>query len=295
MRKEDDSRRDAVVPNGKFFRRHGIRLRKELGQHFLLDRDVSEGILLAADLDAKDTVVEIGAGVGNLTTELALRAGAVYAVEYDEALVRLLRRTTSNHKNVVVVHCDALKYHPERIQGAPKVKVVGNLPYSISKPLILRFLEWREQVVFMVLMVQDEVADRLAASPGTKAYGTLTIAVQLYMNVEKIASVPKHAFFPEPEVDSAIVKLVPYPKPAVEMDDPAFYFSLVKAAFAHRRKTLWNNLKAARFLNVPPANWLGALRDSGIEPSRRGETLSLEAYASIVNALARPKKSSKTT
>lgn len=279
-------RQKAIVPNEKFFRRHGIRLRKELGQHFLLDRTVAEEIVRAAELQAGDTVVEIGAGVGNLTTELAGWVAAVHAIEYDAGLLSILKQQTAEYENVHVVHCDALKYHPGVIEGIPKVKVVGNLPYSIATPLVLRFLEWREQLLLMVVTLQDEVADRLAASPGTKAYGTLTIAVQLHMHVERIASVPRETFFPVPRVESAIVKLVPLSRPAVEVDDLPLYFSLVKAAFAHRRKTFWNNLKAARFLDVEPARWQEAFRAGGIDPSCRGETLSLGAYATLANSIA---------
>jgi len=279
--------RNALVPNEKFLRQHGIRPRKELGQHFLLDPSVAEKILRAAELRADDTVVEIGAGVGNLTVELAERVGAVHAIEYDEALVRVLKRQIANHKNVHVVHGDALQYHLGMIGSSTKVKVVGNLPYSISTPLVLRFIEWRERVALMVLTLQKEVADRLAASPGTREYGVLTIAVQFYMHVDEVGLVPRDAFFPVPKVDSAILKLVPLHRPTVEVDDLALYFSLVKAAFAHRRKTLWNNLKAASFLNVEPARWLDALRAGEIDPSRRAETLSLEGYATLVNAIAR--------
>jgi len=197
-------RQKAIVPNGKFFRRHRIRLRKELGQHFLLDRTVAEEIVRAAELQAGDTVVEIGAGVGNLTTELAGRVGAVHAIEYDDALLSILKRQVAEYENVRVVHCDALKYHPGMIDGTPKVKVVGNLPYSIATPLVLRFLEWREQLLLMVVMLQDEVADRLVASPGTRAYGTLTIALQLHMRIERVASVPRDAFFPPTVSTSSI-------------------------------------------------------------------------------------------
>lgn len=297
--------------------RCGLAPRKGLGQNFLVDRNVLRRIIDAARLTPEDTVIEIGPGLGVLTWALADAARTVIAVEVDAGLVRWLERLLRARDNVRLVHADALEVdfhallaeHPPGPGGAGKV--IANLPYYITTPLLMRFLEEGPPLDSMVVMVQREVAQRLTARPGTKDYGALSVAVQLRADVETVGVVSPHVFFPKPAVESAVVRLKLRPLPGDVLDE-AVLFAVVRAAFGQRRKTLRNALRAAAKASGGPASeaapsprrrgrgegpgetgapWPDravedALAAAGIDGARRGETLSPAEFVRLANALA---------
>lgn len=263
-------------------REFGLRPKKRWGQHFLVSRRALTTILSAADVDPGDTVLEIGAGLGTLTVELARRAAAVVAVEIDAALLPVLRATAAAFTNVVLIHGDVMDVELGVI-AAGATKVVANLPYAVASPLIVRLLEIPAGIQTMVLTIQREVADRLNAAPGGKDYGALSVAVQFRADVEVVGRVPPSAFYPAPDVDSSIVRLRVRDRPRVTVADEAAYFRVVRAAFAQRRKTLRNTLAAG--LAITPARAEAACAAAGLDPRRRGETLSLDEFAALTVAL----------
>lgn len=266
-------------------RRFGIRPRKRFGQHFLISQRALDRILEAADLSPGDSVLEIGAGLGTLTTSLAQRAGSVIAVEVDEGLIPALRMAVSHYPNVQIVHADILelmeegrgKKEEDRLPSSFD-KVVANLPYNVASVLIVKLVETPLGLSRMVLTVQREVAARLAASPGTKAYGALSVAVQFRATVQVVDRVPATAFYPPPDVESAIVRIDVRARPAVNVTDERRFFAVVRAAFGQRRKTLRNALTG---LGIRPAAVAEACLAAGIDPQRRGETLSLQEFAAL--------------
>lgn len=270
----------------RVLRAYGLRPRKRWGQHFLVSRRALDRILEAAGLTSADAVLEVGAGLGTLTVALAQRAGRVIAVEIDPALLPPLSAAVGVFPNVTVVHADILHVDPEALlSGAtgPR-KIVANLPYNVASPLIVSLLERPLGLERMVMTVQREVAQRLAAGPGTKDYGALSVAVQFRAQAEIVGRIPPSGFFPSPDVESAIVRLVVRPAPPVQVTDEAAFFRVVRAAFAQRRKTLRNTVAAV--LALPPAQVEAACREAGIDPRRRGETLTLAEFAALTEALA---------
>lgn len=269
---------------------HGFRIKKRLGQNFLVDRNVLNKILEATALCAGDNVLEIGPGVGTVTTALAEAGAKVVAVEVDQALVSILSEVLCGFDNVVVIHSDILALDlPRFLQesfGNAKVKVVGNLPYYITTPVITKLIEARSQLERIVLMVQKEFAERMTSQPGTKEYGSMTVFVQFYVSVEIVAYVSKNVFFPPPDVSSAIVRLTPRAKPPVEVPSEQAFFDVVHCAFGQRRKTLLNSLSDCPALGLSKAEIASILRKASIESSRRPETLSLEEFARITWSLA---------
>lgn len=268
----------------ELIQRAGIQLKKGLGQHFLVDQGVVRGIVRLAALTREDTVLEVGPGLGSLTIALAEAAGKVIALEKDEKLYGLLQERLASYPQVEWVRGDALFFDYASLE--PGTKVVSNLPYSIANPLLFRFLEQRGRITEMVLMFQKEVAHRLMAPPGGKEYGPLSLAVQLYCWVEKGFKVPPSAFWPRPKVDSMVVRLTLSAKPRVELANEGLFFEIVRASFAQRRKTLLNNLKRANLRRGNPSFWEEACRQGRIDPTRRGETLSLEEFAALSNYVA---------
>lgn len=272
--------------------KHGFVLKKSLGQNFLIDRNILLNIVEAAELEAADGVLEIGPGIGALTEQLARRAGSVVAIELDGRLLPILEESLAGYPNVSIVHGDVLKVDlvklfQDRFRDAERVKVVANLPYYVTTPIIMKLLEERLPISSIVVMIQKEVAERLSAGPGTKDYGSLSIAVQYYSEAETVAFVPRTAFLPQPNVDSAVVRLRLREYPSVKVEDERWFFEVVHAAFAQRRKTLANNL-LGRFLPKDRRAELEAILAScGIDPGRRGETLSLEEFARLSDALRR--------
>lgn len=274
-------------------RRYNFRTRKSLGQNFLADGNIVRKIAAAAQIAAEDLVVEIGPGLGTLTRELAANAQRVVCVEVDEALLPILRETLDDLDNVSLIHGDAMKVDFDHIvasasdglwgHGAKKYKLAANLPYYITTPLLMRLLTEKFNLDLLVIMIQLEVAARLTASPGNKDYGALSVAVQYYTVPEQVFRVPASVFIPRPEVDSAVVRLTKREKPAVSVPDEKLFFKLVKGAFGQRRKTLLNALSGAG-LGLNKGVWEEVLRNAGIDPGRRGETLSLEEFAALTRA-----------
>ncbi|MBP2639217.1 MAG: rsmA [Firmicutes bacterium] len=259
----------------------GIRLQKKLGQNFLIDSDVVERIVEAADIQPGEQVLEIGPGIGTLTQGLAEAGAAVTSIELDRHLIDILAKTLEGYDNVRVIHGDFLKLDISREIPTGRCKIIANLPYYITTPIIMRILEERMPVELLVTMVQKEVAERMVARPGTKEYGALSVAVQYYTEPEIVFIVPPTAFIPSPAVESAVIRCVIRKQPPVEVRQEKMFFRVVKAAFSQRRKTLQNCLKAAG-LAAETASLV--LETAGIDGSRRGETLSLSEFAAVANA-----------
>ena len=270
---------------------HGFTFKKSLGQNFLTEPNVLRKIVAAAEITKETNVIEVGPGIGALTEHLGQNANQVLAFEIDDRLIPVLADTLSPYPNIKVIHQDVLKADlatiiKQEFKKELPVKVVANLPYYITTPIMMHFLESGIDIAEMVVMMQKEVADRISAQPGTKAYGSLSIAVQYYMEAQLAFIVPKTVFVPQPNVDSAILKLTKRAKPAVDVTNEAEFFKLTKAAFQLRRKTLWNNLQNNYGKTPEIKEWLThSLEVAGIDPVRRGETLSLAEFAALSNAM----------
>ena len=270
--------------------KHGLSLKKSLGQHFLVDSNVLEKIVGTAQLSGRSGVIEIGPGIGALTEKLAKKARKVVAIEIDRRLLPVLQETMAEYPNVQIIHADILKTDinqviQERFCDQEDMMIVANLPYYITTPILMKLLEDRLSVRGIVCMIQKEVADRISASPGSKDYGSLSIAVRYYADAKTAFSVPPHVFMPKPNVASAVVKLVIRRNPPVLVTDEAMFFAVVRAAFSQRRKTVLNSL-AGTFKNRLDRSALeNVLKEAGIDPLRRGETLSIEEFANVSNKL----------
>ena len=271
--------------------RHGFTFKKSFGQNFLTDTNILQKIVDTAEIDDQVNVIEIGPGIGALTEFLAERAAQVMAFEIDHRLVPILADTLRGFDNVTVVNEDILKVDlAQHIQNFKNpdlpIKVVANLPYYITTPILMHLIESGIPFSEFVVMMQKEVADRISAKPNTKAYGSLSIAVQYYMTAKVAFIVPRTVFVPAPNVDSAILKMVRRPEPAVAVEDEKFFFKVSKASFTHRRKTLWNNLTGYFGKTEEVKDKLTkALDQAGLSPSVRGEALGLEEFASLSDAL----------
>ena len=271
--------------------RHGFTFKKSFGQNFLTDTNILQKIVDTAEIDDQVNVIEIGPGIGALTEFLAERAAQVMAFEIDHRLVPILADTLRDFDNVTVVNEDILKVDlAQHIQNFKNpdlpIKVVANLPYYITTPILMHLIESGIPFSEFVVMMQKEVADRISAQPNTKAYGSLSIAVQYYMTAKVAFIVPRTVFVPAPNVDSAILKMVRRPEPAVAVEDESFFFKVSKASFTHRRKTLWNNLTGYFGKAEEVKDKLTkALDQAGLSPSVRGEALSLAEFASLADAL----------
>ena len=271
--------------------RHGFTFKKSFGQNFLTDTNILQKIVDTAEIDDQVNVIEIGPGIGALTEFLAERAAEVMAFEIDHRLVPILADTLRDFDNVTVVNEDILKVDlAQHIQNFKNpdlpIKVVANLPYYITTPILMHLIESGIPFSEFVVMMQKEVADRISAQPNTKAYGSLSIAVQYYMTAKVAFIVPRTVFVPAPNVDSAILKMVRRPEPAVAVKDEPLFFKVSKASFTHRRKTLWNNLTGYFGKTDEVKDKLTkALDQAGLSPSVRGEALSLAEFASLADAL----------
>jgi 16S rRNA (adenine1518-N6/adenine1519-N6)-dimethyltransferase len=262
-------------------RRFGLSLSKRLGQNFLISEQAVDQIVASACLSPADTVLEVGPGIGTLTQGLAETGASVVAVELDARLVEVLATTLEGYDNIRVVHGDILKTDISREIKAEKYKVVANLPYYITTPIIMALLERRLPIEVLVTMVQKEVAQRMTASPGGKDYGALSVAVQYYTEPELLFDVPPTAFIPAPAVNSSVIRCTVRTTPPVDVADERLFFRVVKGAFSQRRKTLANALKTTGLSSEQIA---AILAQTQINPMRRGETLSLEEFAAIANA-----------
>lgn len=270
--------------------KYGFTFKKSLGQNFLIDQNILDRIVNAAEIGINDGVLEIGPGIGALTEKLARQADKVVAVEIDQRLLPILRDTLSAYPGVTVIHGDVLKlslrelfdHYYEKDQA---VSVVANLPYYVTTPIVMKLLEEKLPLKQIVVMIQKEVAERMTASPGGKEYGSLSIAVQYYCEPSVELVVPRQVFVPQPNVDSAVIRLKVRDKPPVAVDDEAFFFKVVQASFGQRRKTIANNLLGSFFQKGQRELLESILHSCGIDPSRRGETLSIEEYALLSNTL----------
>ena len=261
--------------------RFKLRADKKLGQNFLIDENVVHQIVAAAELSEADTVLEVGPGIGTLTQGLAESKARVVAVELDTRLLPVLATTLNGYDNVRVVHGDILKVNIMEEVGAPSFKVCANLPYYITTPIIFALLEKRLPMERLVAMVQKEVAERMAAQPGGKEYGALSVAIQYYTEPKIAFIVPPTSFIPAPAVDSAVIVCKRRVKPPVEVCDEGLFFRVVKAAFSLRRKMLSNSLKNMGIKSEQVAKWLEL---AGVDGKRRAETLSLEDFAKLTNS-----------
>lgn len=267
--------------------KYGFVFKKGLGQNFLSSQDVLEEIAIAAEIDDSG-VIEIGPGFGVLTNELAKRAKKVLALEIDERLIPILADTLGEYDNVKVINQDVLETDVKKLIeeefGGEKVSVAANLPYYITTPIITGLIEGQLPLKNLVVMVQKEVADRITAEPGSKNYGAISVLCQYYTKTELVTVVGANEFVPPPKVDSAVVKMAFRDEPAVSVKDEKLFFRTVKAAFSQRRKTLLNCLVANFPQNKEEITKI--MTSVGIEPTRRGETLSLEEFAKLSEALA---------
>jgi 16S rRNA (adenine1518-N6/adenine1519-N6)-dimethyltransferase len=270
---------------------YGFSFKKSLGQNFLIDTNILRKIVDAAEISAETGAIEIGPGIGALTEQLARRAKKVVAFEIDQRLLPILADTLSPYGNVRIIHQDVLKADIHQViadefTNVADIMVVANLPYYVTTPIIMKLLTDHLPIRGMVVMLQKEVADRLAAKPGTKDYGSLSIAVQYYTEAEVVMTVPRTVFIPQPNVDSAVIRLIKRKQPPVAVNDETFFFQVVRASFAQRRKTILNNLVN----NLPNGKAMkeqieSSLANANIDPRRRGETLTMEEFAALSNAL----------
>ena len=267
--------------------KYGFRFSKGLGQNFLTDKNIIDSIIEGSGVTADDLVIEIGPGIGVITRELAEIAHKVIAIEIDTNLLPILNETLGEFDNVKVLNEDVLKADLKAIiegEDFPgKVRVIGNLPYYITTPIIMKLLEDAPGIDTITVMMQKEVADRLKAGPGTKDCGAISLMVQYFSDITEIVKVPKTVFVPQPKVDSMVLRLDVKEKPAVEVRDPDFMFRVIKAGFGQRRKTLSNALSVLEGYSKDQIK--AALAASGIDPVRRGETLDLTEYARLSDAL----------
>ena len=262
--------------------------RKKFGQNFLIDNHILDKIIEAADITREDCVLEIGPGIGTLTQRLAEEAGEVVAVEIDKNLIPILGETLADYDNVTILNEDILKADIHKIvdeHGGRPLKVVANLPYYITTPIIMALFESRVPLQSITIMVQKEVADRMRVGPGTKEYGALSLAVQYYAKPEIITKVPAACFMPRPNVDSTVIRLTRHEKAPVEIQDEAWLFAVIRASFNQRRKTLANGIANAGNIGVNRKQVEAVLAKMGLSTSIRGEALTLEQFAELSNRL----------
>lgn len=272
--------------------KYGLQLSKSLGQNFITDRNILEKIIEGAGVEDGDMVIEIGPGIGVLTAELAERASFVTAVEIDGRLIPILEETLSEYDNIRIVNQDILKTDLGRIieesrqdgRFTGKVHIIGNLPYYITTPIIMKLLEEQIPADSITVMMQKEVADRIRSAPGSKTYGAISVAVQYYCRVTKVTDVPKESFVPRPKVESTVLNLEPLDAKAIELKDEKVFMRCIKAGFAQRRKTLLNSLASAGGMDKDKVKRI--LAAAGIDPGRRAETLTVEEFGRIANETA---------
>ena len=275
----------------EILKKYNFTFQKKFGQNFLIDTHVLDKIIAAAEITKDDFVLEIGPGIGTMTQYLAQAAGKVAAVEIDKALIPILGDTLSSYDNVMIINEDVLKVDIQKLveeeNGGRPVKVVANLPYYITTPIIMGLFEKHVPIESITVMVQKEVADRMQVGPGTKDYGALSLAVQYYASPYIVANVPPNCFMPRPKVGSAVIRLTTYDNPPVEVDDGKLMFRIIRASFNQRRKTLANGLKNAADLDIPKELIAESIESLGHGPSVRGEALTLEEFAALSNYISR--------
>lgn len=264
--------------------KYDFKFSKSLGQNFLVDESVLMDIVNSADITKEDLIIEIGPGVGTLTKELLNRAKKVCAIELDSRLIPILETEFSSFDNFTLINKDALKIDFNEVIGEENsVKIVANLPYYVTTPIVSKLLKEEYKFKSLTIMIQKEVAERMAANPNTKEYGALSILTQYYCNTEIVRRVSPNSFIPRPKVESIVIKLERLEKPSVQVEDEKMFFNLVRAAFNMRRKTLWN---ATKNLGLQKEAMEKVFVESGIDQKRRGETLTLEEFAKLANTIS---------
>lgn len=274
--------------------KYNFAFQKRFGQNFLIDTHVLEKIIAASQISKEDFVLEIGPGIGTMTQYLAEYAREVAAVEIDNTLIPILKDTLKDWDNVTVINDDILKVDIRKLalekNGGKPIKVVANLPYYITTPIIMGLFENQVPIDSITIMVQKEVADRMQVGPGTKDYGALSLAVQYYAKPEIVANVPPNCFMPRPKVGSAVIRLERYEKPPVEVSNEKLMFRIIRASFNQRRKTLVNGLKNSQELSYSREEIEEVLNECGIPLNIRGEALTLAEFASLANAFDKKRK-----
>lgn len=277
----------------EIIQKYEFMFQKKFGQNFLIDTHVLEKIISAAGITKNDCVLEIGPGIGTMTQYLAENAGHVVAVEIDRNLIPILKETLADYDNVTVINEDILRVDikalAEEYNGGKPIKVVANLPYYITTPIIMGLFESGVPIDNITVMVQKEVADRMKEGPGSKDYGALSLAVQYYAEPEIVANVPPNCFIPRPNVGSAVIRLTRHKEMPVEMKDPALMFKIIRASFNQRRKTLQNGLGNAPELPYTKEQIAAAIEEMGLTPTIRGEALSLAQFAQLSDILGEMK------
>lgn len=273
----------------EIIQKYEFMFQKKFGQNFLIDTHVLEKIISAAGITKDDCVLEIGPGIGTMTQYLAENAGHVVAVEIDRNLIPILKETLADYNNVTVINEDILRVDikalAEEYNGGKPIKVVANLPYYITTPIIMGLFESGVPIDNITVMVQKEVADRMKEGPGSKDYGALSLAVQYYAEPEIVANVPPNCFIPRPNVGSAVIRLTRHKEMPVEVKDPALMFKIIRASFNQRRKTLQNGLGNASELPYTKEQIAAAIAEMGLTPTIRGEALSLAQFAQLSDIL----------
>lgn len=273
----------------EILQKYEFRFQKKIGQNFLIDTHVLDKIISCAEITKEDCVLEIGPGIGTMTQYLAENAREVVAVEIDKALIPILEDTLSEYDNVTILNQDILKVDVAKIveekNGGKAIKVVANLPYYITTPIIMGLFESKVPLQSITIMVQKEVAERMQVGPGTKDYGALSLAVQFYAKPQIVATVPPNCFMPRPNVGSAVIRLTRYQDPPVQVVDEKFMFSLIRASFNQRRKTLMNGLSNAGIANVTKEKVEQALEKMELSSNIRGEALTLEQFGRLSDLL----------
>lgn len=271
------------IKTQELVKKYNFKFSKSLGQNFLIDDSVLEDIVNGADVGTEDLVIEIGPGVGTLTAQILKRAKRVVSIELDSDLIPILQAELGENQNFQLVHKDALKVDFNEIIGDEKsVKLVANLPYYVTTPIIAKLLNEGYDFKSLTIMIQKEVAERINAEPNCKEYGALSILVQYYCNTSIVRKVPPSCFIPRPKVESTVIKLEKLSKPAVEVKDKKLFFDIVRNAFNMRRKTLWNGVKS---IGLNKELLEKAFQDANIDPKRRGETLSIEEFGNLSNSI----------
>ena len=272
--------------------KHGFKLSKSLGQNFLTDKNIIDKIIEGSFIGKRDLVIEIGPGIGALTAAAAEEAGKVIAIEIDKKLIPILQETLSEYDNIQIINQDILKTNLIELleqnkeingQTLEGVKIIGNLPYYITTPIIMKILEQGVPADSITIMLQKEVADRIKADPGSKIYGALSVAVQYYCTVAHVANAPKEVFIPQPKVDSTVIRLDIRKEKPVMLNSEEAFFAVIKAGFGQRRKTLLNSLTGIYGLSKDET--LAVIKTAGIDPIRRAETLSIKEFANIANSI----------
>ncbi|MGN0424928.1 MAG: 16S rRNA (adenine(1518)-N(6)/adenine(1519)-N(6))-dimethyltransferase RsmA [Acetatifactor sp.] len=273
----------------EILQKYHFNFQKKYGQNFLIDPTVLDRIIQAAQITKEDCVLEIGPGIGTMTQYLAERAGSVVAVEIDKNLIPILRETLAEYDNISVINDDILKVDLGKIveeqNGGRPIKVVANLPYYITTPIIMGLFEKQVPLKSITIMVQKEVADRMQVGPGTKDYGALSLAVQYYAKPEIVANVPPNCFIPRPNVGSAVIRLTKYEQPPVTVRDAGRMFAIIRASFNQRRKTLVNGLGNAPELGLSKERVARVLEEMQLSPTVRGEALTLAQFARLSDLL----------